>query len=97
MNESRTSYLEAGDVDAVARMLNALLTEHWIMRDRLAILEQLLVEGGLVQADTIDRYTPDDQFAQRLEALRETTFANVLGAPFAQDGRTVENLRNRRP
>ena len=97
MDESRENYLEPTDVDALARMLNALLTEHWIMRDRLAILEQLLTEGKVIQVDAIDRYTPQAEFAENLEALRDTVFANVLGAPFAQEGRTVENLRSRRP
>jgi hypothetical protein len=97
MDESTPGYLEAGDVDAVARMLNALLTEHWIMRDRLAILEQLLVDSGVVHGGAIDRYTPQGEFAENLEALRQTTFSKVLGAPFAQEDRTVENLRNRNP
>ena len=97
MGESPPGYLEAGDVDAVARMLNALLTEHWIMRDRLAILEQLLVDSGVVQHGAIDRYTPQGEFAGNLEALRQTTFSKVLGAPFAQEDRTVESLRSRNP
>lgn len=97
MDDSSAGYLEAGDVEALARMLNALLAEHWIMRDRLAVLEQLLVEQGVVQGDAVDRYTPQAEFAEHLEALRNTIFANVLGAPFTQQERTVENLRGRRP
>lgn len=92
-----TDYLEACDVEAVARMVNALLVEHWIMRDRLAILEQLLIDHGILDDTTIDRYAPTADFAARLEALRDTVFANVLEAPFSEQHRSVENLRAKRP
>lgn len=92
-----TDYLEACDVEAVARMVNALLVEHWIMRDRLAILERLLTDHGILDDAVIDRYVPTADFATQLEELRDTVFANVLEAPFSQQHRSVENLRTKRP
>lgn len=97
MSTQGPRYLESTDVDALARMLNALLAEHWILHDRTAILEQLLVEHGVLSAEAVERYRPSGEFAQRLEALRNTVFANVLGAPFSNESRTVETLRQRQP
>lgn len=97
MDKTDASYLDSSDVEAVARMVNALLTEHWIMRDRLAILEHLLDEGGIVKSRDIEAYVPAGEFAEALETLRGTVFGNVIGAPFAPQAASVAELRNKRP
>ena len=97
MDKTRASYLESSDVEAVARMLNALLTEHWIMRDRLAILEQMLDEAGIVRSRDVEAYVPAGEFAEALETLRDTVFGNVIGAPFAPLASSVDELKNKRP
>lgn len=89
------SYLSAGDVDALARMTHALLTELWIVRDRVAVLEKLLEAAGQLPPQAVDRYVPDGDFARQLEALRDTMVANVAGAPFSDADRSVAALRER--
>jgi hypothetical protein len=78
-------------------MLNALLTEHWIICDRVAVMERLLTERGVLAVGQVDTYVPSGDFAVTLQALRDTVFAKVLQAPFAGDSRTVENLKARNP
>jgi hypothetical protein len=90
-------YLQPSDVEALARMLNALLTEHWIMCDRVVVMERLLIERGALEPGQVDGYVPSGEFAATLEALRNTVFAKVLQAPFASDSRTVENLKACKP
>ena len=97
MNEPKAAYLEGSDVEAVARMLNALLTEHWILRDRLAVLEAILGDRGILENGEIDAYVPSEDMAEALETLRNTVFGNVIGAPFAPGEATVAELRKRRP
>ncbi len=91
------SYLAAADVEALARMLNALLVEHWVLHDRVAVLEELLVERGAIEAGAIEAHRPSADFSARLEALRGTVFANVLGAANSDERRTVDELRRRKP
>ena len=90
-------YLRAQDVEALGRMLNALLTEHWIVCDRLAVMEQVLTERAVLDPGQLDRYLPSGEFAARLEALRGTVFAKVLEAPFPEDSRTVDHLKSLKP
>ena len=97
MDKPKAAYLEGSDVEAVARMLNALLTEHWILRDRLAVLEAILGDRGILENGEIDAYVPSEDMAEALETLRNTVFGNVIGAPFAPGEATVAELRKRRP
>ena len=101
MDKPKAAYLEGSDVEAVARMLNALLTEHWILRDRLAVLERILEailgDRGILENGEIDAYVPSEDMAEALETLRNTVFGNVIGAPFAPGDATVAELRERRP
>lgn len=84
-------YLKAASADQATRMVLELLSELWIARDRAAVLEQLLVEKGVLAPGAIDGYEPQGEFAARLEALRELTVENVLSAPFRHE-ETVDTL-----
>ncbi len=96
-NVDKPGYLDSSDIEAVARMLNALLTEHWILRDRLAVLEAILGDREILAAGEIDAYVPSVEMAEALETLRNTVFGNVIGAPFAPAESTVAELTQRRP
>ncbi|MCC5868065.1 MAG: hypothetical protein JJU27_06095 [Gammaproteobacteria bacterium] len=85
------SYLRAADLDFLARMNMELLAELWITRDRLAILEAVLIERGVTEVEELDTFSPTETLSKRLEQLREVMVENVLGAPFKNDN-TVESL-----
>ena len=40
---------------------------------------------------------PAGEFAEALETLRDTVFGNVIGAPFAPQASSVDELRNKLP
>ncbi len=84
-------YLKNELLDGLGRMVFQLLSELWITRDRLAVVEQLLADKGVVQAGEADRYTPPAEVADRIEALRKLMVDNVLGAP-TRDQLTVADL-----
>lgn len=85
-------YLESTDLDYLARMNAELLSELWIARDRIAILEQVLVEKNIIDADALDRHVPDEALSNKLSTLRKIMVENVLGAPF-KNSHTVESLK----
>ena len=85
-------YLTEDNLDDVARMLNALLTEVWIIRDRMAILESLL---GPEITTTLDNHIPTGELAKSIEALRDRMVNNVVGAPLAARARGVDDLLDR--
>lgn len=86
------SYLGPDNVDDLGRMVTALLTELWITRDRLAVLEQVLRERGIVLPGEIDDYIPDAAFEAELETLRDRMAGNVIGAPLAARERSVDQI-----
>lgn len=86
------SYLASTDLDYLVRMNMELLSELWIARDRIAILEQVLVDKGVVAPDAVDTYVPSEEMEARLSTLRQITVENVLGAPF-KNNHTVESLK----
>jgi hypothetical protein len=86
------SYLSEQNVDDLGRMLMALLSEVWIMRDRMAITEELLFQKTGIGSDEIDNFLPAPDFAAKLEALRNRVVANVVGAPLAAEDRSVDAI-----
>ncbi len=92
--EAPEPYLKDQLLDSLGRMTFQLLSELWITRDRLAVVEQLLADKGVVGPREADDYTPTADFAERLEALRKLMVDNVLGAPTRQD-LSVEDLAGR--
>jgi len=86
------SYLGPDNVDDLGRMVTALLTELWITRDRVAVLERVLQERGIVLPGEIDDYIPDAAFEAELETLRDRMAGNVIGAPLAARERSVDQI-----
>jgi len=90
------SYLADQNLDDLGRMMLALLSELWIVRDRVAILEARLAEKGALTSDTeLDDYTPNPELAARLDGLRDRMIASVLGAPQVPVKRHVDDVLER--
>ncbi len=84
--------LVSEDVTDVARMLMALSQEVWIMRDRMAVTEQLLADrAGITSAD-IDSFVGDPAFKAEIGAMRDRFAAHVAGAPLAAKERGVDQI-----
>lgn len=86
------TYLSHDNVDDLGRMVTALLTELWITRDRVAVLERILEEKGVLAADEVNDYIPSPEFEAVLEKLRDRMAGNVIGAPLAGRERSVDQI-----
>jgi len=75
--------------EQLSAMLMALLSEHWILRDRFAVLEALMIERGVLSESELDDHVPTPAQAAMIEKLRDRTAAAVIGAPLAADQRSV--------
>lgn len=78
-------YLKDELLDALARMNMELLSELWIARDRMAVLEQILVDNGLIKASAVDDYVPSDAVNEKIAAVRKLMVENVLSAPWRSE------------
>ena len=88
-------YLDENNIDDLARMVTALLSEVWIMRDRMAVMEKLLGAKLEVSSQQIDDFIPNPEFAGYLEGLRDRLVTNVIGAPLAAKERSVDAILER--
>ena len=90
-NYPRKPYLADERFDQLARMMFQLLSEVWVMRDRMVVMEEVLRRKGVTSAAEIDGFVPDPGLERRLEALRNEMVEAVLGAPL-RSTETVETL-----
>jgi hypothetical protein len=85
-------YLTEENTDDLARMVVGLLSEFWIMRDRMAIMEELLVKSGVLAPDAIENFSWTPAQAAEMEKLRDKVVASVIGAPLAAQQRSVDRI-----
>ncbi len=86
------TYLTENNIDDLGRMVVALLSELWIMRDRMAILEQVLVKTGALQPGAIDAFTWTPEQTAEIDKLRDKLVSSVLGAPLAAEERDIDKI-----
>jgi len=91
IDRTRPSYLVPDDVDALARQNTNLMTELWIVKDRLAMLETMLEQAGIVKRTDLENQIPSEALEDELAQEREAYIKRVIGLP--PEERTVENLK----
>ncbi len=77
------TYLHNATIEDVARMVESLTEELWILKDRTLVLEQLLIDRVGLSLNEIEEYEPGPELAQRLARDRGRLIRKVLGAPLA--------------
>lgn len=87
-------YLGDQRLDILARQNTELLSELWILRDRVMVLEKLLEERNLVNRAEIDAFAPDAAFEAEITAERDAMVERVIGGAFKRDY-TVEDIRRK--
>lgn len=55
----RNAFFENAESDRLLAMLMQLVTEHWAVRERMLVLERLLVDKGVLEENELDAYRPD--------------------------------------
>lgn len=88
-------YLNQDNVDDLGRMVTALLSEVWILRDRLAVLETMLDNKGVIEANAIDDFAFTPEQEAELEKVRDRMVSAVVGAPIAAREHHVEQILKR--
>ena len=66
--------------DPVAQLALMLAKELWVLRDRQLVLERVLAADGVDLRDRIDRFQPDEAFAQQLADERGRFVREILAA-----------------
>ena len=67
-------------METLASTQTEMLSELWILRDRVLLLEHLLAEAGILKPGQLDEYVPSGELSARLDAERDQFVARVVGA-----------------
>lgn len=78
-NRPHRTHLSNAEIEALALSQTELLSELWILRDRVLVLEHLLRESGALTHD-INQYAPPEALTRRLDSDRDNLVARVVGA-----------------
>lgn len=78
-------------LDNLIRMNTELMSELWILRDRVIILEHMLQEKGVVDRKALDDFVPAGALAQELVRERDGMVERVVGGAWMQ-GFSVDSL-----
>ena len=72
--------MTAGDApsEALLQMVLNLARELWVVKDRQLVTERLLAQKGIDLSAEIDRYRPEGEFAQALDAQRRQLLERLL-------------------
>jgi hypothetical protein len=65
-------------VDALMRMVMEITAELWVERERRIALEDLLDRAGVVTADAVETYQPDQQRAAAIREQRDRLINGVF-------------------
>ena len=82
------------EMDALMRINTEMMSELWILRDRVTVLEKMLEEKGVIERQAINDYAPEGEFAEELDKERDKFVRRVAGAPWEVEF-TVESLVER--
>lgn len=88
-------YLNEKNTTDLGRMLMALMSEVWILKDRTMLLEHLLEQRGGIAPGELDNMQIPDELASKIEAERNKFATLVLSAPIAGDKRSVKEILER--
>jgi hypothetical protein len=81
-NKSETDFLLHRRIDDLAAAYVSLLAEIWIVKDRQAILEQVLARHGIPAPEAVEQFEPEGKFKAELDAERKAWVRRMVGALF---------------
>ena len=76
----RTAFFQDADVDRLLAMLTRLVSEHWALRERVAVLEKLLADNGVIAPDAVETFAGDADWEAGLDAASARLIRDVMGA-----------------
>ena len=77
-------FLDHPTIDKVMKVVMALARESYVTRDRLALIEKMLDEKGVVYSKDLDEYEPTDEEQAVIDQRRDEYISSIL-KPLTED------------
>ena len=90
---TNANFFDEPYIDALMRINTELLTELWVVKDRLYVLEKILIEKSFLNNTELDNHVPKEDFLKFLDDERDKLIKRVIESPFREeDNRTVKSI-----
>ena len=89
------NYLDKKSVTDLGRIMMALMSEVWILKDRTMLLEHALEARGGLAKDELENMQIPEKLAAKIDAERDKFATLVLSAPIAGEKRSVKDILER--
>lgn len=73
-------YLGQHELDQIVALNTELMSELWILRDRVTLLEHVLQSKGVLSRQELDDLVPEGELAAELQRERDGLVRRVVGA-----------------
>jgi len=80
------AYFENEVIDHLVSIVLELGANFWVMRDRLAVLEEQLAEKGSISLNDLEQGRPSPELQAKLKAEREAMIKQVYGRLYSRYG-----------
>jgi hypothetical protein len=81
----RPVYLDDVRLDRMLGAIVELTAQLYVAKDRTRVLEQLLIDKGVLTAEEIEFYSPDPEFEARATKDREELLKAVISRNFLEE------------
>lgn len=69
-------------LDDLSQGFVSMAAEMWIVKDRIAVLEQVLAKHGIPAPAAVETFEPSDAFKAQLDSERRAWIQRMIGALF---------------
>ncbi len=83
-------YLQSRRLEDIAQAFVSLTSELWIVKDRMAVLEQVLDRHGIPAPKAVEAFMPEGEFKTTLDAERSAWARRMIAALFPKGLPKVE-------
>ena len=74
----RPTFFDDPANDRIVAMMMSMVTEMWVMRERLDTVEALVEQKGLFLEEELERFEPDAQRAEARERMRQELLDRIF-------------------
>lgn len=74
----RPTFFDDPTNDRIMAMMTSMITEMWVMRERLDTVEALAAKKGVFLEEEIENFEPDPERAEERERMRQELLSRVF-------------------
>lgn len=74
----RPTFFDDPTNDRIIAMMTSMITEMWVMRERIDTVEALAAQKGVFLEEEIEKFEPDPERAEERERMRQELLSRIF-------------------